>query len=172
MFGSLMEKITNTLAGYLRMQFEAGIDALQIFDSWHSLCPKDKAWEWSLKWIKQVIREGNEKGSVILYAKSPQDRIRLLAESGADALSIDEKADLGKTRSILPQPFALQGNLRPEILETNPSQVRRETHELLRKMKGDKAHVLNLGHGIRPAAKIECMEALVSANQGFEEHFQ
>jgi uroporphyrinogen decarboxylase len=61
----------------------------------------------------------------------------------------------------LPSHFTLQGNLDPALLETNPDTVRQTTLKLLEKMKGDSGHILNLGHGIRPQAKVECMEELV-----------
>ncbi len=167
LFGKLMEKITSVLIGYIKMQFEAGVDALQIFDSWHSLCPQEKAWEWSLKWIKTIVNQVPKELSIILYAKTPEDRFKLLASTGVSGLSIDQRHDLAKTRTTLPAPLTLQGNLAPDLLETTPEKVVNETSALLDKMKGDKGHILNLGHGIRPMAKIECMEALVSTNLAY-----
>ena len=166
-FGKLMEKITSVLIAYIKMQFDAGVDALQIFDSWHSLCPPEKAWEWSLKWIKTIVNQVPKELSIILYAKTPEDRFELLASTGVDGLSIDQRHDLAKVRTTLPSPLTLQGNLAPELLETTPEKVVDETSALLDKMKGDKGHILNLGHGIRPMAKIECMEALVSTNLAY-----
>ena len=166
-FGKLMEKITSVLIGYIKMQFEAGVDALQIFDSWHSLCPLENAWGWSLKWIKTIVDQVPKELSIILYAKTPEDRFKLLASTGVDGLSIDQRHDLAKARTTLPTPLTLQGNLAPELLETTPEKVVDETSALLDKMKGDKGHILNLGHGIRPMAKIECMEALVSTNLAY-----
>ena len=166
-FGKLMEKITSVLIDYIKMQFEAGVDALQIFDSWHSLCPQEKAWEWSLKWIKAIVNQVPKELSIILYAKTPEDRFKLLASTGVDGLSIDQRHDLAQARTTLPTPLTLQGNLAPELLETTPEKVVNETSALLDKMKGDKGHILNLGHGIRPMAKIECMEALVSTNLAY-----
>ena len=166
-FGKLMEKITSVLIEYIKMQFEAGVDALQIFDSWHSLCPQERAWEWSLKWIKSIIKQVPKELSIILYAKTPDDRFKLLASTDVDGLSIDQRHDLAKVRATLPAPLTLQGNLAPELLETTPEKVVNETSMLLDKMNGDKGHILNLGHGIRPMAKIECMEALVSTNLSY-----
>ena len=167
LFGELMEKITSVLVDYVRMQFLCGIDALQIFDSWHSLCPEKLAWEWSLKWIKEIISKNKGENSIILYAKAPQNRLELLRKTGADGLSLDQSHDLSRCRKMLHSPLCLQGNLPPEIMETNPENVRSKTLELLEKLKGDGGHILNLGHGIRPGAKIECMETLVETNRSF-----
>ena len=99
-----MEKITSVLIDYVRMQFLCGIDALQIFDSWHSLCPEKLAWEWSLKWIKEIISKNKGENSIILYAKAPQNRLELLRKTGADGLSLDQSHDLSRCRKMLHSP--------------------------------------------------------------------
>lgn len=160
-FNALMEKLTLSVTEYLKMQSNCGIDAVQIFDSWQNLCPKEFSWEWSLKWIKQIVENLESSVQVILYAKSSSDRLELLRKTGVNALSISQDADLKEIRKALPKGFPVQGNLDPELLETNPTMVKAEVLKFLQKMNCDNAHILNLGHGIRPQAKIECMEALV-----------
>ena len=51
-----MEKITESIIQLIDLQSNTGIDALQIFDSWHSLCPPEKVWDWSLRWIREITR--------------------------------------------------------------------------------------------------------------------
>ena len=160
-FNALMEKLTLSVTEYLKMQSNCGIDAVQIFDSWQNLCPKEFSWEWSLKWIKQIVENLESSVQVILYAKSSSDRLELLRKTGVNGLSISQEADLKEIRKVLPKGFPIQGNLDPELLETNPAMVKGEVLKFLQKMNCDNAHILNLGHGIRPQAKIECMEALV-----------
>lgn len=160
-FNMLMEKLTTSVTKYLNMQSECGIDAVQIFDSWQSLCPREYTWEWSLKWIYQIVKNLDSSVPVILYAKSSKDRLELLRRTMVNGLSISHDTDLAKIRRALPDGFLLQGNLDPELLETTPSKVKKEVLKFLEKMDCDNAHILNLGHGIRPQAKIECMETLV-----------
>ena len=160
-FNALMEKLTLSVTEYLKMQSNCGLDAVQIFDSWQNLCPKEFSWEWSLKWIKQIVENLESSVQVILYAKSSSDRLELLRKTGVNGLSISQDADLKEIRKALPKGFPVQGNLDPELLETNPTMVKAEVLKFLQKMNCDNAHILNLGHGIRPQAKIECMEALV-----------
>ena len=69
--------------------------------------------------------------------------------------------DLGVVRKLVPGNIALQGNLDPVLMNTAPDIVRRETMRLLETMRGSTGHIFNLGHGIMPQAKIECVEALV-----------
>ena len=159
-FNQLMEKLTSAISEYLKMQIKCGVDAVQIFDSWQSLCPTENAWDWSIKWIYQIAENLNSEIPLILYAKSSSERIELLRRSGADGLSVSQDVDLPSLRKTLPSDYLLQGNLPPELLETDFETVRENTTQFLHSMKGDKSHILNLGHGIRPQAKIECMEAL------------
>jgi uroporphyrinogen decarboxylase len=160
-FNRLMEKITLAITKYIQMQIKCGIDAVQIFDSWQSLCPTQNAWEWSLKWIHEIINNLESTTPVILYAKCSSERIQLLRKTEASGLSVSHEVDLPSLRKSLPTNYLLQGNLAPELLETNSGKVREETIEFLKAMQNDPAHILNLGHGIRPTAKVECMEALV-----------
>ena len=132
-FNALMEKLTLSVTEYLKMQSNCGIDAVQIFDSWQNLCPKEFSWEWSLKWIKQIVENLESSVQVILYAKSSSDRLELLRKTGVNGLSISQDADLKEIRKALPKGFPIQGNLDPELLETNPAMVKGEVLKFLQK---------------------------------------
>ena len=56
------------------------------------LCPAEKAWDWSLKWIEEITRDLPEHGSLMLYAKSPQERLKTLSKSGVTGLSLDQES--------------------------------------------------------------------------------
>ena len=126
------------------------------------MCPDSHLQEWSLKWIDQIANEVSSIVPVILYAKTPSQRLNLLSNCKVSGISIDNETDLKFARTTLPSHFTLQGNLDPALMETDEVTVRKTTQELLNRMKGDKGHILNLGHGIRPQAKIECMNSLVN----------
>ena len=95
----------------------------------------------------------------------------MIKDCEVSGLSIDHSVSLSSIRENAPTPFILQGNLNPEVMETNPDIVTRETHAILSDIQNDPAYILNLGHGIRPKAKIECMDALIKANFSFYEDF-
>ena len=166
-FALLLEKLTTVLIDYVKMQAQSGVDAIQIFDSWNALCPDSKVYEWSLKWIDQIADAVSDQVPVILYAKAPSDRLKLFSKSKVSGISVDHETDLRSARKSLPSGFTLQGNLNPALLESEPEIVKNTTLELLNKMKGDPGHILNLGHGIRPQAKIDCMHALVQTVREF-----
>ena len=98
---------------------------------------------------------------IILYAKGTPSQLTDQAFSGASVLGVDWTVDLGIVRKLVPGNVALQGNLDPVLMNTTPEIVRRETSRLLECMSSAKGHIFNLGHGIMPQAKLECVEALV-----------
>ena len=160
-FNALLEKITAAVIGYCQMQIRAGADAIQLFDSWGGIIAGQDYEAASLHWTRQIIAALPKDFPVILYAKGVNSQLTDLAFSGARVLGLDWTVDLGIARKIVPGNVALQGNLDPVLMNTSPAIVRRETAGLLESMRGSSGHIFNLGHGIMPTAKIECMEALV-----------
>ncbi|MDB6166508.1 MAG: hemE 2 [Lacunisphaera sp.] len=161
-FTALMEKLTAALIEYFQMQIRAGVDAIQIFDSWGGIIAGADYEAASLHWIRTIIEALPKDFPVILYAKGTPTQLTDQAFSGARVLGVDWTIDLGITRKLVPGNIALQGNLDPVLLNTTPEIVTRETTKLLESMRGATGHIFNLGHGIMPQAKLECVEALVN----------
>jgi uroporphyrinogen decarboxylase len=160
-FDRLMETLTNACATYLRLQAEAGADAVQIFDSWAAHCPGNLYLEMSAQWISGIIARLPKELPVIVFPKGMTAFGSWFARAGASVLGVDTSADIGQLRHQMPGNLALQGNLDPFLLETTPEIVRHETRRLLQAVKGHPGHILNLGHGIRPRAHISCVEAFL-----------
>lgn len=160
-FNALLEKLTSALVSYFRMQIEAGADAIQIFDSWGGILAGPDYEAASLSWIRRIVAALPAGFPVILYAKGTAPHLAAQAASGVRAISLDWTADLGAVRTALPSGLAIQGNLDPVLMTTTPEIVRTQATRLLESLRGRPGHVFNLGHGITPDAKIECMQALV-----------
>jgi uroporphyrinogen decarboxylase len=160
-FELLLRKITDALIAYFRAQIEAGAEAIQIFDSWGGLIAGQDYEAASLRWIKEIVAALPREFPVILYAKGTAPQMLDQAFSGVRVLSVDWTNDLRVVRAQLPQTVAVQGNLDPVLMNLTPEIVRTETTRLLRSMEGTRGHIFNLGHGIMPQAKLECMQALV-----------
>ena len=75
---------------------------------------------------------------------------------------MDWTVSLREVRARLPAEVAVQGNLDPCLLTTTPAIVAAETKALLTSMRGAPGHIVNLGHGVPPDAKVECIESLVN----------
>jgi uroporphyrinogen decarboxylase len=161
MFDALLEKLTAALIVYFKLQIEAGADAIQIFDSWGGIIAGPDYEAASLRWIREIVAALPKDFPVILYAKGTAPHLSDQAFTGVRVLSLDWTNDLALVRRALPDNLALQGNLDPVLLNPRPDIVRRESTRLLESMRGTRGHIFNLGHGIMPHAKIECMQALV-----------
>ena len=166
-FDALLEKLTVALAAYFRMQIAAGADAIQIFDSWGGILAGPDYEAASLQWIRRLVAALPSDFPVILYAKGTAPHLAAQASSGVRAISVDWTADLAALRGSLPANVALQGNLDPVLMTTTPGIVRAQATRLLESLRGRPGHVFNLGHGITPDARIECMQALVDTVVSF-----
>ena len=171
-FNALLAKLTSCLIDYFKLQIESGVDAIQIFDSWGGLVAGPDYELASLQWIRRIIAALPAGFPVILFAKGTSANLAAQAASGARVLSVDSTVDLAAAHDTLARDatlvaqgiqVALQGNLDPELLGTTTLEVREETWRLLESMRDRPGHILNLGHGIRPDASLECVAAMVSA---------
>ena len=162
-FDALLERITQALIAYFQLQIRSGVDAIQIFDSWGGIIAGPDYEAASLRWIREIVAALPKDFPVILYAKGTAAQITDQAFTGIRVLSVDWTNDLAIVRRTLPANVAVQGNLDPVLMNSTPEIVRREATRLLDSMRGTAGHIFNLGHGIMPHAKIECMQALVDA---------
>jgi len=166
-FDLLLERLSDALITYFKMQIESGADAIQIFDSWGGIIAGNDYEEASLKWIRKIIQALPADFPIILYAKGTNPQVSAQAKHGVRVLSVDWTADLRATYTLANAssgslgPIAVQGNLDPVLLNTTPQIVSHEAKRLLESMRGAPGHIFNLGHGIMPEAKIECMQSLV-----------
>lgn len=168
LFEQLMEKITASLIEYFEMQIDAGVDCLQIFDSWGGVLAPDAFQEASVKWMRKLIEAIDGRVPTILFSKGMHEHTDALVSTGADVLGVTWTTQLSKVHDALPDGIAVQGNLDPVLLNTTPEIVRQEATKILEDMRGRKGHIFNLGHGIMPSAKIECMQALVETVANFK----
>ena len=162
LFGRLMKKLTRSVIEYLQLQIDAGVDAVQIFDTLGGLLAGNAYVEASGRWIREVVAALKGQVPVIVFAKGMHGNWDALVETGANVLSVDWTVRMKELRTRLPKSVGLQGNLDPFLLTTTPKTVARETTRILRAMEGSNGFIFNLGHGLLPAARLECIESLVS----------
>lgn len=155
-FHRLLSSITEASLRYLSMQIEAGVDAVQIFDSGsHVLSQSDFltfSWPYTQKLIQTSV-------PTILFSKHSS---RLLPLPIPCALSVDWSHPIASFRQALGPSIPLQGNLDPDLLFAPPPIIKRETQKLLSSMKNDPAFIVNLGHGIKPTTPLISVETLIN----------
>ncbi len=188
-FNLLTEKLTAAVTAYLQMQINAGVDALQIFDSHGGQLSPMEFQEASGRWMKEIISglgtsSAASAGSsattqraepvlgappVIVFSPGTHGNWDDLLATGASVLGIDWQFSLAHARRLLPVDVALQGNLAPALLsEATPEVVARETQAVMEAMRGRPGHIFNLGHGVPPDAKLENIAALSETVRGFK----
>jgi len=163
----LLELLTEATVSYFRALVGAGVDAIQIFDSWGSACPEGRYEEWSLRWIREIIAGVGQAVPVILFSKGMSAHRDAWKTTGASAFSLDASVPLREwAEADAERTYAVQGNLDPEWLNGDPAVVVEETRKVLGSGGLLPGHIFNLGHGILPEARIECMEAMLETVVG------
>ena len=164
---TLMAKLTDQTLAYLRMQVAAGVDAVQLFDTWGGILhPADYA-RVVLPCVKRIMDGLAETGVPRIYfLKGSAPYLDLVTTLDVEALGMDWT--MGMTRSIpLMEGYAVQGNLDPQALFGTHDEIRRRALEICKEGKTAPGHIFNLGHGITPPTPIAAVEVLVETVQGF-----
>ncbi len=146
----LLEKIADVTVDYLNMQIAAGVNAVQIFDSWALSLSWDDYKEFSHRYIQNIISRLNRTVPVISFCKGSSVFAPLMAEAKPDVVSVDWNADLKNIKSALPQGIAVQGNLDPFVLYADKAVIKDRILRIIERMRGEKGFIFNLGHGIMP----------------------
>jgi uroporphyrinogen decarboxylase len=147
----LLSKIAQVTIDYLNMQIEAGVNAVQLFDSWALALSWDDYTEFSHKYNKEIISKLNRKDiPVISFCKGSSVFAPLMAEARPDVVSVDWNADLLDIKKKLPAGMAVQGNLDPHILYADKKVIKERILRLFERMRGEDGFICNLGHGIMP----------------------
>lgn len=167
LFKRLLEKITVAVTRFLRAQVDAGVDAVQIFDSHGGLLPKDLFEAGSGEWMRRVIAEIDDCIPVIVFSKGAHDWETLFS-LGANAIGLGPEIDLATARKLFPADLAIQGNLDPELLlHLTPEELAVKTRRLLEQMRGRAGYIFNLGHGVPPAAPLDNIASVVRTVREF-----
>ncbi|MEJ2667880.1 MAG: uroporphyrinogen decarboxylase [Deinococcales bacterium] len=164
---ALLEKLTEVTVRYLRMQVEAGAQAVQLFDSWAGLLDEPGYRRFGLPYARRVLDALAGTGAPRIYlAVGAGHLYGAIAELGADVVSVDWRRPLAAVRRELKAP-CLQGNLDPAALLGPVGALEREAQEVLLSGLGG-AHIFNLGHGILPQTDPEAVDRLVDVVRGFD----
>ena len=159
---NLLDKISDAVSDYLAAQMEAGVDAVQIFDTWGGILSKGDFETFSLPYIEKVIspfRDG--KIPVIVFTKGVHFSFEELSRCGADGLGLDWSVDIGSVRKITGDGVSLQGNLDPTVLYAGAEKIKQEAENILKSFGAGSGHIFNLGHGMLPDMVPENLKILV-----------
>lgn len=150
-FQWLIENMTTLTIRYLKGQIDAGVNALQIFDSWAGALSTRDYREAVLPHTQRMVdelRAYNDQIPLIVFARGNSDHLRATSKVGADVLGIDWSISMADAIERVGPQQVVQGNLDPMLLLGNPDLLRERTLEMLRAGQQAKGHIVNLGHGI------------------------
>lgn len=164
---ALMHRLTETVIVYLRAQCDAGVDALQLFDSWVGcLSPRDYQ-----RYVRPYSRRifaalGPLHVPMIHFGVNTATLLHLMKDEGADAIGVDWRTPLDDAWAIIGDDLAIQGNLDPTVLFGSPDLIAREVNDVLTRAGGRPGHVFNLGHGLLPSTPLDGVERAIECVRG------
>jgi len=160
----LLEKLAAAMGDYLRLQIDAGVQAVQIFDSWAGILGTDDYERFALPYVKRLVASVRDtKVPIIYFVNGAPHLIEAAASTGPDVLGVCWRTPLDQVAKRVSPSIALQGNLDPHVLFAEPAFIRARAHRILDSVAGRPGHIMNLGHGILPDTPIASVEALIDA---------
>lgn len=164
-FGALIEAIITATVDYLAGQIEAGVDAVQLFDSWSGSLSPAQFEQWVIApnaKIVSALKARHPDTPIIGFPKGAGGKLPAYArETGVDAVGVDETVDPAWANSVLPEDMPVQGNLDPLALIAGGETLENAVTRILNAFAG-RPHIFNLGHGILPDTPIEHVEKLLT----------
>lgn len=159
----LMEHLTGVIINYLNAQIDAGVQVVQLFDSWvGALGPSDYR-EFVLPHQKNVIAGIKKTVPLIHFAHGATHLLEMVAEAGGDVIGLDWRCDLDAAWKRVGHGKGVQGNLDPVSLFGSRDFIRKRTKEILDRAGNRKGHIMNLGHGILQQTPIENAADFINA---------
>jgi uroporphyrinogen decarboxylase len=166
---AILDLIATTTVDYLSHQIEAGVDAVQLFDSWSGSLAPAQFEAFVIKptaWIVDQLKRRHPGVPVIGFPKGAGGKLGAYArETGIDAIGLDETVDPVWAAKELPPQMPVQGNLDPLALIAGGEQMRTSVTRIIDAL-GDRPHIFNLGHGIQQDTPIAHVEELIAMVRG------
>jgi uroporphyrinogen decarboxylase len=161
-WSALMDRLTDGMIRYLQAQVSAGVDVIQVFDSWiGSLAPAD--YERSvLPWMRRLFDEVRPMGApTIHFGTGNAALLELMASAGSDVMSVDWRVNLDDAWRRIGFERGIQGNLDPVRPLAGWEVARTGMRDVLTRAGGRPGHVFNLGHGVMPETDPDILKRLV-----------
>jgi uroporphyrinogen decarboxylase len=157
LWSALMEKLVEVLSRYLEAQVRAGVDVVQLFDSWvGALAPADYD-RAVLPYTRAIFRRLAGTVPRIHFGTGNPALAGRMAAAGADVVSVDWRQPLDEAWDQIGHDLGIQGNLDPAVCLAPYAVVADATRDVLRRAAGRPGHVFNLGHGVLPNTEADTL---------------
>jgi uroporphyrinogen decarboxylase len=159
---SLMSRLADVSAEYLRIQVDAGASAVQLFDSWVGALSATDYERYVLPHSRRILDSLAKTGVPrIHFGVNTGELLPLMRAAGADVVGVDYRLPLTEARRRIGSDAVLQGNLDPAVVFASPEAVSSRVDAVLESARGLAGHIFNLGHGVLPDSDPEVLAAIV-----------
>jgi uroporphyrinogen decarboxylase len=160
----MLEQLVEASAHYLKMQADAGADALMLFESWAEGLPEDAFERWVIGPTAKLVQRLRALGVTQPIIGFPRGAGTLVVDyaerTGVNAVGLDTAIPLRRMDKLLPKGMPVQGNLDPMRLVAGGADMETRVREIVGALKG-RPHIFNLGHGVTPEVPIPHVEAVI-----------
>ncbi|MBA3884296.1 MAG: uroporphyrinogen decarboxylase [Acidobacteria bacterium] len=157
----LCERLATMMADYLAAQVEAGVQALQVFDSWAGALGRGDYREFALPHSRRIFESLAARGvPVIHFGVNTTAILRDIRDAGGDVIGLDWRQPLDEGWESIGYDRGVQGNLDPTLLLGPQDRLFAAADDVLRRAGGRPGHIFNLGHGVLPNTSLEQVQAL------------
>ena len=158
----LMETLTQVTIRYLRAQIDAGVQAVQLFDSWAGALSRDSYDAAVLPYSARIFEALRDTGvPTIHFATLSAHLLESMSRAGSGVISVDWRLPLDEAWQRIGFDRGIQGNLEPAVLVAPFDVGAREARAVLRSAGGRRGHIFNLGHGVLPDTPTDNLRRLV-----------
>jgi uroporphyrinogen decarboxylase len=164
LFQALIDRLVEASIAYLDRQIEAGVDAVQIFDSWAGVLSQRQIRRWCFEPLRKIVAgvKARHPGiPVIVFAKGIGSRlVELSGTIDADVIGLDSAVDLEFAAASIQRHWPVQGNLDPLALLAGGAALDAAVDDIIEALGGGPL-IFNLGHGVLPETPIAHVQRLV-----------
>lgn len=165
----LLSRITDFTIEYMKEQQRAGVDALQLFDSWAGILGREQYETFGLSYIRKIA-QAFEGFPLTVFSKGAIASLPDISEIPCTTIGLDWNMDIRETRRLVGQNKTLQGNLDPCLLYADAKTIQVEVNKLLDSFESPR-HIVNLGHGVYPDIDPEKVKVLIKTVKEYETKF-
>jgi uroporphyrinogen decarboxylase len=156
----LAHALSTVVGDYLTAQIDAGVDAVQVFDSWVGALNEPDYREFALPHTRRIFETIGRRVPTIHFGVASGSILRAMREAGGDVVGADWRIPLDDAWERIGVDRAIQGNLDPTLLLGPRERLFAGARDVLARAASRPGHIFNLGHGILPMTPVENVQAL------------
>jgi uroporphyrinogen decarboxylase len=157
---ALLTRLADITATFLRVQVDAGVSAIQLFDSWAGALSEEDYRTYVMPHSMRVLSSVSEVPR-IHFGVNTAELLTVMGEAGADVVGVDWRTPLDIAAARIGPERAVQGNLDPTVVFAPPEVIRTKVQDVVRRGRAAAGHVFNLGHGVMPETDPDALARIV-----------